>query len=172
MQDLFPFFIYSLDPICERITDECVGGLYWFQRFFFFFLFYSCQVDASRLLLGLSLLVVSGEFVNKKLVNTSLLIFWRGLFSRRFLAVGSFCFLRDEDPWWFLISYHLVVMYIQFVELQGCSGRTGCYIIAAFLHSCVVFLQTLEKWKIIFSSLPSLFLITGRFFFIYIYVWD
>lgn len=31
--------------------------------------------------------------------------------------------LRDRDARWFFISYLLVVMYIQFVELQGCSVK-------------------------------------------------
>lgn len=55
----------------------------------------------------------------KTLSNTSLLIFWNGLFS----TFVSFTAWVLREQWWFFFFYYLlVVMYIQ-LELRGCSVK-------------------------------------------------
>lgn len=110
----FPFFIYSLCHICEGKTGQTDERVH---RFIFFS---DCQVDASRLSSRLSLAVVSAV-LNKKLVNASLLIFWRSLFFKPFSRSGLL--VRDRGPWWFLISCSYVHTVCGAARLHCKTGR-------------------------------------------------
>ena len=145
-----------------------------FKDFFFFFSLLQLPSRRFKAVVGVKSprRVVSG--VCKQKVGEYLIadLLTRPVFQGVFWQWALFFsfFFEGRGP---LVFYHRVVMYIQFVELRGCSGKTGCYIIAAFHHSCV-FLQTLGKWKLkqYFPLSPLFFWSQGDFFFISIYVWD
>lgn len=94
MQDLFlPLFLYT--PFIPSVKVKLIklmnalDGCIVF-RFLFFFFFYGCQVDSSRLLLGLSLIVVSTvceQKVGEYLIANPLT---RPVFKPFFIAVGSY----------------------------------------------------------------------------------
>lgn len=91
-------------------------------RFFFFFFFDSCQEEASRLLLGSSLLVWT-----KKLVNTSLLIFWHCCFHAVFL---QWALIKGQEP--LVIPLFLPCSY---VYRQSCKPVE----LNQLLHYCCIF---------------------------------
>lgn len=116
-RSFLPLFIYSLYPICERTieqTDECVGRLYRLQILFLSRRFTAAVVCEQK----------AGEYLIADLLTRPVF----KPFSRRGLSV------RDRDPWWLLISYLPVVMYIQFVELQGCSVKVVVTLLLRLLH--------------------------------------
>lgn len=150
-----PFYILTLSHMWTYNWTN------WWMRYRFLFL----RLSSKRFTAAVVCEQKAGEYLIADLLTRPVF----KPFSRSGLSV------RDGDPWWLLISYLPVVMYIQFVELQGCSEKVVVTLLLRLLHHASSSLEQTfggkKSWKY-FVPLPLFcflvrFLIIGRFFLLF-----